>query len=86
MWLRPSTLLLVLGSLALAGCSTPMSVTTKGALDSFRPLTYSRHDTCATQQEIAEHNSRYDTLKTGKEVVYKAPCASERIASAKDRS
>lgn len=26
------------------------------------------------QKAVAEHNSRYDTLKNGKEVVYKAPC------------
>lgn len=51
-----------------------MSVTTKGALDSFRPLMMSRKDTCGTQREIAEHNSRYETLRTGKETVYRAPC------------
>ena len=70
-------------ALGLAGCETPMFVTTKGALDSFRPLTMSRKDTCGTQREIAEHNSRYDTLKTGKETVYRAPCDIDpkRVAS-----
>lgn len=63
---------------ALAGCSTPMFVTTKGATDAFRPIQMSRRDTCETQKQIAEHNSRYDTLKTGKETVYKAPCQLEK--------
>ena len=71
-------LLLIVLALVPAGCSTPESVTTKGALDSFRPLTMSRRDTCETQREIAEHNSRYDTLKTGKEKVYRAPCEIEK--------
>jgi hypothetical protein len=26
------------------------------------------------QRDVAEHNTRYDRLKTGKAVVYKAPC------------
>ena len=34
----------------------------------------SRKDTCDTQREIAEHNSRYQTLKTGTETAYRAPC------------
>lgn len=34
----------------------------------------SKADTCETQRQIAVHNSIYDTLKTGKSVVYKAPC------------
>jgi hypothetical protein len=49
-------------------------VTTDGALGAFRPITSSVQDTCQTQREVAEHNSRYDTLRTGKEVAYKAPC------------
>lgn len=71
---RRPILLALFPALALAGCETPMSVTTKGALDSFRPLMMSRKDTCGTQREIAEHNSRYETLRTGKETVYRAPC------------
>ena len=66
----------------LAACETPTPVTSKGALDSFRPISSSPKDTCQTQVEVAEHNSRYDTLKTGKETVYKAQCAErQRVAS-----
>jgi hypothetical protein len=43
-------------------------------LDSFRPLHSSSRDTCPTQREIAEHNSRYDTLRLNRETVYKADC------------
>jgi hypothetical protein len=76
--------LVALLTLPLAACAIPISgPTTKGALDIFRPLHSSVKDTCATQAEIAEHNSRYDTAKTGKETVYKAPCeAKQRLADA----
>jgi hypothetical protein len=72
-------------TLPLAACAIPTSEpTTKGALDIFRPLHSSARDTCATQKEVAEHNSRYDTAKTGKETVYKAPCDKpKQIAQAK---
>lgn len=81
----PMLLLAAALTLPLAACETPTSVTTKGALDSFRPLAMSKLDTCGTQREIAEHNSRYDTLKAGKPTVYKAPCDLERkqVAEAK---
>ena len=32
-------------------------------------------DTCETKRDAAEINSKIDTLKTGKETVYKADCA-----------
>lgn len=78
---RPLAALLIL---PLAGCSIPIQgPTTKGALESFRPLTLSRRDTCQTQREISEHNSRYQTLLDGKPTVYKAPCDVEkRVAGA----
>lgn len=72
---------LYLVTLALAGCSTPTGVSTKGALDAFKTISSSPKDTCQTQREVAEHNSRYDTLKNGKEVVYKAECNTQRVAS-----
>lgn len=75
--LKPLALAAVI--LALAGCSTPTSApTTKGALDAFKTLSMSKKDTCQTQKEIAEHNSKYDTLKTGKDVTYKPPCELEK--------
>lgn len=70
--------------LPLAGCSTLTPVSSKGALEAFKPISSSKADTCQTRQEVAEHNSRYDTLKTGKPVVYKAPCdvkQPDRVAS-----
>jgi hypothetical protein len=80
--------------LLLAACGTPTpGVTSKGALDAFKPIASSPKDTCQTQEEIAEHNSRYDTIKTGKEVVYKAPCRvdppkpePQRVASSSPKS
>ena len=60
---------------ALAGCGTLTPALTKtGALDAFEPITASPRDTCPTQRAVAEHNSRYDSLKSGKEVVYRAAC------------
>lgn len=81
MSLKPMPLAALLAILPLAGCSTLTPVSSKGALDAFKPITSSKADTCQTRQEIAEHNSRYDTLKTGKPVVYKAPCDHQRVAS-----
>jgi hypothetical protein len=80
--LKPLALAAVI--LVLAGCSTPTSApTTKGALDAFKTLSMSKKDTCQTQREIADHNSRYDTLKTGKDVTYKPPCDVEKKVAAK---
>lgn len=67
-------LALALVTLNLAGCVTPTPVTIKGAELAFKPIASSPKDTCSTQQQVAEHNSRLDTIKAGKPVVYKAPC------------
>lgn len=40
-------------------------------------------DTCETQRDHAEHNSVYDTLKQGKQVVYVAPSCESGPATAK---
>jgi len=63
-------------SLALAACgtNTPATSPTSVALEAFKPIAASKRDTCETQKSVAEHNSAYDTLKTGKAVVYAAPC------------
>lgn len=78
-------LILLLLSLAplLAGCSTlTPGVTSAGAADAFKPIAASPRDTCETQRQIAEHNSRLDTIKSGKEIVYKAHCDNpQRVAS-----
>lgn len=63
--------------LALAGCagqSIPSPSNTAGLLEALPPIRYKRNDLCSAQRGIAEHNSRWQTLKTGKETVYRAPC------------
>lgn len=58
-----------------AGCATPIpSLTNAGALAAFKAIPNSKRAPCEMQRAVAEHNSRYDTLKTGTEVSYKAPC------------
>lgn len=78
---RPATLtrlLLVAVIPVLAGCSTPTSGLTKaGALLAFKPIAAHRKDTCETQRQVAQHNSRYDTIRRSKVVVYKAACEIE---------
>lgn len=60
---------------ALQGCATPtLSLTNGGALAAFKNIPNSAKAPCDMQIAVAEHNSRYDTLRDGKEVVYKAPC------------
>lgn len=64
-------------SLLLAGCagqSIPTPLTEAGALAAFRPIPNSRRAPCEMQRAVAAHNSAYDTLQSGKEVAYKAPC------------
>lgn len=76
-------LALALVTLSLGGCVTPTPVTIKGAELAFKPISGSPKDTCSTQQQVAEHNSRLDTIKAGKPVVYKAPCDLEKKGEAK---
>lgn len=69
-----TALALVLAPL-LAGCETlTPSLTNGGALAAFKNIPNSAQAPCNMQIAVAEHNSRYDTLRDGKEVVYKAPC------------
>jgi hypothetical protein len=51
-------------------------LTSDGALKAFKPITYT--DYCSAQRGIAEHNSRYDSIKQGKPVTYKAPCEEKK--------
>jgi len=60
----------------LSGCAT-RTQTIDTSVEVFEPIRYSADDTCATQKRIAEHNSVYDTLKSGERVVYAAPCEIE---------
>ncbi len=65
-------------SLALGACETPTALLKTSALDAFKPIPNSAQAPCDMQKAVAEHNSVYDTLKTGKEKVYKAPCVVDR--------
>lgn len=68
--------------LPLAGCATQtIPVTETGALEALPPIKY--HDYCSAQKGIAEHNSRWETLKTKTPTVYKAPCELEEKKVAK---
>ncbi|CAB4146594.1 hypothetical protein UFOVP1157_54 [uncultured Caudovirales phage] len=76
----------------LAGCAAKeipiLPLTEDGALRAFQPIANSAKAPCSVQKAIAAHNSVYDTLKTRKAVVYKAPCdvdkggASQKVAAA----
>ena len=74
-WTPP---LLALATLALAGCETLTSAPTKldatAATALYRPIAASRRDTCETQRQVAEHNSRHETLTKGAPVAFKAAC------------
>ena len=68
-------------SLSLAGCvgsETLIPLTEGGALGAFQPIQNSRQAPCSVQKAIAAHNSVYDTLKTKKAVIYKAPCETDK--------
>jgi hypothetical protein len=57
----------------LTACATPTPPVDTSIL-SFKAIGYSLRDTCQTQREIAAHNSVYDTLRSGRQKVYTAPC------------
>lgn len=70
-------------SLSLAACAgqeTLIPLTEAGALGAFQPIHNSRQAPCSVQKAIAAHNSVYDTLKSRKAVVYKAPCETDKPA------
>lgn len=62
-----------------AGCaSSPSGIDAKRVADAIGTIKPSRSDTCETLKQIAEQSSRIETIKQGKEVVYKSPpCAEE---------
>jgi hypothetical protein len=61
----------------VAGCETyPSGTNSKKIADAIGTITPSRNDTCGTLKQIAEQTSKIETIRQGKEVVYKAPdCA-----------
>lgn len=72
--------LLLSVALAASGCAgffgtpTPKIKIVDTSTRSFKPHTARRNDTCASQREVAAHNSVYDTLKKKRRVVYCARC------------
>lgn len=60
-----------------AGSETPLPATTK-LLDDMPRVSNSTKSPCWQQEQIAAQNSYLDSIKTKKEVVYKAPCRVDR--------
>ena len=69
-------------SLVLAGCAGQeiQTASIEGAVRSFKPIPNSKQAPCVMQKAVAEHNSVLATLTTGKEVVYAAPCETDKPA------
>ena len=60
--------------LLVAGCGiSPTGTDSKKVADAIGTIKPSRQDTCGTLKQIAEQTSKIETIKQGKEVVYKAP-------------
>lgn len=57
-----------------AGNVTPIALTEAGAVRAFKPIPNSSRAPCEMQKAVAEHNSVLETIKSKKDVVYKAPC------------
>jgi hypothetical protein len=71
-----------LAILPLVGCATQtIPVTETSVVEALPPIKY--HDYCSAQKGIAEHNSRWETLKTKTPVVFKAPCELDQKAEPK---
>ena len=73
---------LALVTLPLAGCET-LTLNKTGALDAFKTIRNSAQAPCEMQRDVAEHNSRYDSIKEGKPVTYKAPCDIDKPKAAR---
>lgn len=72
-FLKP--LALAISLLPVAGCATQTTVIDAAKIaNTIGHIEPSRKDTCETQKQVAEQSSRIETIKTGKEVVYKAAC------------
>ena len=71
-------LLLALVMGGCAGSATPTPSTSPGVLEAFPPIRNSKLAPCDMQREVAAHNSRVATFKSGREVVYRAPCDIDR--------
>ena len=64
---------LLLSLLVVGGCSSPSGTNSAKVADAIGTIKPSREDTCGTLKQIAEQTSKIETIRQGKEVVYKAP-------------
>jgi hypothetical protein len=80
--MRSTLALLLLASLHLQGCKPFVSETpaleTTSLLDSVPRVANTTKAPCRTQREIAAQNSYLDSVKEKKEVVYAAPCDTDK--------
>jgi hypothetical protein len=77
--IRKARLVPLLLPLALTACAiqTPSPTSPTVALEAFKPISNSPKAPCLVQKEISEHNSVYETIRSGKETVYLAPCVAD---------
>lgn len=68
---------IVFAGFTLGACSEVREVPVTD-LRPFKPISSSCQDTEQTRKEIRAHNSVYETLKSGKRVVYSDPCPTEK--------
>ena len=67
-------IMLVLSLPLVAGCETyPSGTNSKKVADAIGTITPSRKDTCETLKQVAVQTSKIETIRQGKEVVYKTP-------------
>jgi hypothetical protein len=68
--------LIVASALLLGACS--QTVVPVSDIRPFRPITMSCKDTPDTRTQIVRHNSVLDSLKSGKDVVYRDDCPAKK--------
>lgn len=67
--------------LPAGGCSSPTTATdAKKLADAIGHIRPSRADTCETQKQVAAQSSKIDTIRQGREVVYKAPACTPKTS------
>ena len=68
---RAVALILICGS--LSACSEVREVPVAD-LRPWKPISASCDDTAETRKQVRDHNGVYDSLKSGKRIVYADPC------------
>lgn len=73
---------LVATAVIVGGCAKEITATDAVKVaEGIGHVAPSKSDTCETQRALAAQSSRIDTIVQGKEVVYKADCNPQRVAS-----